>query len=173
MKFQAMKCPLPTSDIGRKVIDQYQAKRERTLSAQRKASYQARKLQLIAQHREEYFKQRLKTTNEGEYHKFQLDIAHHSKAAPLDVSLSSPSTSVSSCEGQLKAAIKAAEYRKEALKQGKQYHVSRFNNAVQSRRLKQRAIKQMNKIRTAARNQGSCTARNLRSEHSYGSLNIL
>ena len=172
MKFNAMKCRLSSEDMGRKVIDRYQKKRDLTLIGQKKPSYQTRRHALIAEHRQRYFKERLKTTNEGEYHKYQLDVAQQSKASILRAIEEEPvpSTSTASYEGQVKEAMKSAVYRRRVLGQGKDYHIARAKKVLHSRRLKQQAIENMNK--TAARIQGPATTRKLRSEHSYGSLNI-
>ena len=152
MKFNAMKCRLSSEDMGRKVIDRYQKKRDLTLIGQKKPSYQTNRHALIAEHRERYFKERLKTTNEGEYHKYQLDVAQQSKASILRALEEEPipSTSIASYEGQVKEAMKSAVYRRRVLGQGKDSHIARAKKVLHSRRLKQQAIKNMNRKKTAA-----------------------
>ena len=152
MKFNAMKCRLSSEDMGRKVIDRYQKKRDLTLIGQKKPSYQTSRHALIAEHREHYFKERLKTTNEGEYHKYQLDVAQQSKASILRALEEEPipSTSIASYEGQVKEAMKSAVYKRRVLGQGKDSHIARAKKVLHSRRLKQQAIKNMNRKKTAA-----------------------
>ena len=145
-----------------------------TLHGQKKPSYQTRRHALIEEHRNTYFKERLKTTNEGEYHKYQLDVAQASKATALGAIDGEPvaSLSTASYKGQVTEAMKSAVYRRKVLCQGKDYHISRLKKALRSRRLKQQAIKNINKKKAAAWNQGPTAVRKLWSEHSYGSLNI-
>ena len=75
MKFRASHCPLPPDSIGYKIIQKYRRKHELTYQSQRTKSATTRRRSLLAEHRKDYFGERLKVTNEADYHKYQLDLA--------------------------------------------------------------------------------------------------
>ena len=130
MKFRAMNCSLPPDSIGYKIIQKYQEKRDLTLINQKKTSAAKRRQSLLAERRKEYFTERLKYSNEGEYHKYQLDLAQKAKEAALDsidVSEPQPSTSLAN---QIEKAAGTSKHMKETLKQAKKYTVGQVRSQL-------------------------------------------
>ena len=66
------------------MIQKYQWKRDLTLKQLKKKSATKRRFTLLTEKRKEYFAGRLKYSNEGEYHKYQLDLALKAKEVALD-----------------------------------------------------------------------------------------
>ena len=170
MKFRAMSCSLPPDSIGYKIIQKYQRKRDLTLINQKKTSAAKRRQSLLAERRKEYFTERLKYSNEGEYHKYQLDLAQKAKEAALDsidVSEPLPSTSLAN---QIEKAAGTSKHMKEALKQAKKYTVGQVRSQLRSRRRRSKSARRRIEDQNAARRIGSRRTRCIRLEHSYGAI---
>lgn len=94
MKFTAMKCSLPENSPGDVLIRSYQRKRDLQAKYEKTRKAIKRKHAHIAQKSREYFEERTKETNEGDYHKFQLDNARAANTAAINAVLNAePGTS--------------------------------------------------------------------------------
>ena len=75
LKHEALKCLLPASSIGYRIIHKYQLDRNLRRSIQKNPKTLKRLLAIQAVRRQDYYYQRLKCTNKEEYRKHQLDRA--------------------------------------------------------------------------------------------------
>ena len=170
MKFRAMNCSLPPHSIGYKIIQKYQRKRDLTLKQQKKKSATKRRFTLLTEKRKEYFAERLKYSNEGEYHKNQLDLALKAKEVALDsIDMSGPVPSTSLAH-QIERAADTSKYMKDVLKRAKKYTVSQVRSNLRSQRRRSKGARRRIKEKIAARRMGSRTTVRLRQEHSYGAI---
>lgn len=172
MKFRAMNCSLPPHSIGYKIIQKYQRKRDLTLTNQKKTSAAKRRQSLLVERRKEYFAERLKYSNEGEYHKYQLDLALKAKEAALDsIDVSEPMPSTSLAD-QIERAASTSKHMRDTLKRAKKYTVSQVRSQIRSQRRRSKAARKRIDDRNTARRMGSRKARSIRMEHSYGAIHI-
>ena len=177
MKCRAMKCILPQNSAGDRVIQKYQRKRDLDAKYQKAKRTIQRRRELRAAARREYFQERLKTTNEGEYLKNQLENAQNSKNSALDAAIASeniqnesdprPSTSF---ECSLQNASKANIRLQAVLRESRKHDIHRIRQSLRSNRLRKKSIQARNVATEKARNSGSSAEIKLRMEHSYGSL---
>ena len=170
MKFRAMNCSLPPHSIGYKIIQKYQRKRDLTLTNQKKTSATKRRQSLLAERRREYFTERLKYTNEGEYHKYQLDLALKAKEAALDsIDVSEPLSSTS-LVNQIERAAGTSKHMRETIKQAKKYTVAQVRSKLRSQRRRSKPARKRIEDKNTARKMGSRKTRSIRMEHSYGAI---
>ena len=170
MKFRASHCPLPPDSIGYKIIQKYQRKRELTYQSQRTKSATTRRRSLLAEHRKDYFGERLKVTNEADYHKYQLDLACKHKASALDTIQDSEPTASTSFQTDIENATAASSQPRDVLSKAKAYSMRSISSTRRRQRLQRKAKQQRNKDITATRKKGSESTDKLRNEHSYGRL---
>ncbi len=169
MKFRAMKCSLPHDNIGQKIIRKYQRKRELTYASQTKSKYANRKRALASEHRNEYFIERLKSTNVGAYHKYQLDSSNEVVDSAMDT-VHASKEGLTSCGSHVSRALQATIHRKEVLSHAKHYNMNKLQSRIRANRLRRKAIKTRNKSINKARTSGPVANLTIRNEHSYGSL---
>ena len=170
MKFRASHCPLPPDSIGYKIIQKYQRKRELTCESERTKSATTKRRSLLAEHRKDYFGERLKITNEADYHKYQLDLACKHKASALDTIQDSEPTASTSFQTDIENATAASSQLRDVLSKAKAYSMRSISSTRRRQRLQRKAKQQRNKDITAARKKGSESTVKLRNEHSYGRL---
>ena len=129
MKFEAMNCPLKEGEICDQVIKKYQRKRNQTYKSQQKPSTKIKMRLRHKQRKEDYFYQRTRVSNHGEYLKNQLDRAYASKDSVMDRVISEAGTSTSSeqalastsLESNLKHAMVRVRRTKAAYKEWAEY----------------------------------------------------
>ena len=83
-KCEAMSCPIKPGEVCDDIIRRYQRKRILTYRSQQLPSSVARRRTRQQQRREEYFHQRTRVTNEGEYIKNQLDREYAAKDSAIE-----------------------------------------------------------------------------------------
>ena len=170
MKFTAMNCSLPRNSLGYKVLRKYQHKRELTVRSQLRRDSIKRKHALIAEKTTEHFAYRKQLINEGDYHKYQLDVAQEASGAALDALLSSQSDSLESYEKLIRQARSSALHRQEALDHAYTSTLNTLKSKVQSQRKRKAAARKRILEKNKARSRGTEQAISLRQEHSYGKL---
>ena len=104
-KFEAMSCPIKPGEVCEKIIKQYDRKRRLTYASQQKPSAVARKRLRRKQRNKDYYHQRTKVTNKGEYLKNQLDGAYAAKDAALSSLVSNAVASTSSEEAVVSSSL--------------------------------------------------------------------
>ena len=159
-----MKCPLRPGSIGDKVFCSYQQKIDLTHQAQKKASAKARKYLLKAKRRKQYFIERMNTTNKGEYLKHQLDTAITANRSMLDVVNPTPPTT--SMQTSLEEILGTAQHLRDALQAPHSHSMSQIRAQTQRRK----AAKKHCRAKRAAKTRYTGTQRQIRNQHSYGSL---
>ena len=78
-----VKCPIKEGEALDKVVRRYQRKRDKTAISQQSASSKARRSTRKQQRISDYYHQRTRITNEGDYIKNQLDKEHATKDAAM------------------------------------------------------------------------------------------
>ena len=177
MKFTAMNCPLINASLGYQVFSKYQRKRDITASNQKTAEAKRRRHQLTAVHTVEHFQQQKKVTNEGEYHKFQLDTAQQASSSALDALVSSEPSTSDAYINQIENALRLCLHKREVLDHSYGQFQTNVEKAKQRANLKRRSkrIRSQSARQTAikkgeARKEGSKETVSLRMEHSYGRI---
>ena len=170
MKFRAMKCSMRPGSIGEKIIRKYQRKRDLTYQSQKKASFSIRRHILQAERRKKYFIERLKTTNEAEYHKHKLDVVLKAKNSALDAINKDDPVPSTSMEDHIGQAANTAIHMKDTLRQAKRHSIRTVRSNLRVQRHRRKAAKKRCEEKHAARVRGPAASLRIRNEHSYGLL---
>ena len=177
MKFTAMKCSLPENSPGAVLIRGYQRKRDLTDQYRKTRKAMKRKHAHIAEKTKEYFEERTKQTNEGDYYKFQLDRARRANVAATDAVLHAEPGPSHAFDQRLRQAHSTSIHMQDtldAMGNALDHAYAQQKQAILAKRRSQR-IKALNmrtrsKAKNMARSRGSKDTVRLREEHSYGAL---
>ena len=172
MKFTAMKCSLPENSPGAVLIRSYQRKRDQADQYRKMKEAVKRRHKLIAEKTKDYFVERTKDINEGDYIKYQLDDARKaSKAAIDDVVNAEPSTS-SKYKQKVRRAYSSTLHLKETIDHCYSKVVEPSHTKRTTNRIRKRALRTRSKAKNRARSRGTKVTVQLRKEHSYGCLAV-
>lgn len=179
MKFQAMNCPMKPGEICDKVVKKYQRKRNNTLASQQKPSAVARKRLRRKQRNQDYYHQRTRVTNKGEYIKNQLDRAYASKDAAFSkivdtavASTSSEEAMVStSLEDNLRHAAIRVRRTQRAYKTWSDYiekSANDFDESLAKKKVTKKKMKASAQRRCANKSAARKQRKTLHGDHTYG-----
>ena len=179
MKCRAMNCPLPENDQGTKMIHKYQTRRNNIAEYQKKESTLKRRRDLRDDDRKNYYIERKRVTNEGDYHKFQyenaLSVARDATQDLVNQNDTVPQPSTSSYENAIENATRANRLVRDVLQCASKHNSSEIKEEKKKKKKQRKykkAIRRKNEAKNEARHAGTKTQMALRNEHSYGTLEM-
>ena len=176
-KFEAMHCPMEPGEICDTVVKRYQRKRRLTYENQHKPSSLARKRTREKQRRADYFHQRTRVTNKGEYIKNQLDREYAAKDKSIDKLASHIQSGEDGGSTSLEADVHDAAVRvrrtKHAIREWKEYQeetIKEREEAIKKKTVTKSKMKKSAKRRCASKTAARKERDNKHGDHSYGKL---
>lgn len=174
-KFEAMNCPMQPGEVCDKVINRYQRKRNLTYRNQQKPSSLARRRTRQEQRRADYFHQRTRVSNEGEYIKNQLDKAYAAKDSGVAKLASHTETDEAVTLASLEADVRNAAVRvrrtKCAIKEWNDYQlasIEKKEEEIEQKKTTNTKKKKSAKIRCANKTAARKVRDDKHGDHSYG-----
>lgn len=174
-KFEAMHCPMKPGEVCDKILTRYERKRKLTYENQQKPSSLARRRTRVKQRREDYFYQRTKISNEGEYIKYQLDREYAAKDSAIDKLSSHIQSGEAVASTSLEADVRSAEVRvrrtKRAVKEWADYQekcIKKRQEDTKRRRETKAKMKKSAKRRCANKTSARKVRDSIHGDHTYG-----
>ena len=175
MKFEAMNCPMQPGEVCDKILIRHVRKKTLTYKSQQKPSSVARRRTRQTQRREDYFHQRTRVTNEGEYIKNQLDREYAAKDSAIcklaSHIQSGEAVASTSMEADVRSAAVRVKRTKRALGEWTEYQETSLKKRKENSK-KRRKTKSKQKVSAKRRCANKTAARKVRDavhgDHSYG-----
>ena len=172
-KCEAMQCPIKEGEVWDKIVSQYQRKRKLTYRNQQKPSAKARRRARKQQRRSDYYHQRTRVTNKGDYVKNQLDIEHAAKNTAVErlVTRVNSDGASTSMEVDIRTAAVRVRRTKAAIKDWKEHQessIKQHDEMVDKKKETKKKMKKSAKNRCAMKTAARKERVAIHGDHSYG-----